>query len=472
MILRQGFRSAWAILAFAAAFVPPGAAFGQGEPVPFGMGNHAFRFILNELQLQPLHSIIDALEAPDRTLVIVLGDLSVLNRLPHGLTWFTEHGGAVLLATDRPDKSGPNDPFQVRVVGELIVANDPNLAYRGELMDCPLVTEFQPGHPLFEGITRIATNRPSYLDAGKEWSPECHVAWFTTNIWTVGKVTWRLPPVRIPFAAAKDVGKGRMLVLADHSIFINDMMMQPDNDNFNFASKCVLWLTDGGRRDRVLFVDEGVIVRNFQVRVKEPPLPNLSVAEINQLLGNLESKNVFNRLLLGRTSPIQWVVGALLVCTLGLLLLGGFRLLKARHRIEAEAPLFGKRVARLQATVALIHQRHQAMLEEGNLWEAAREVARACFPGVPSRVVVSPTSSQGAPLHRPPGLPRVTAHGSWRQRWVLKQRVAHLWNLAFGTRPVRISPREFTQLLEHVEDVKAALAQGLLQLDGAEIKPS
>jgi hypothetical protein len=54
------------------------------------------------------------------------------------------------------------------------------------------------------------------------------------------------------FAAGGDWGEkgGRILILADHSVFINDMMTPDDNDNLEFASNCLEWLTDGGKRSR------------------------------------------------------------------------------------------------------------------------------------------------------------------------------------------------------------------------------
>ena len=61
---------------------------------------------------------------------------------------------------------------------------------------------------------------------------------------------------------AQLAGGGRLLVLADHSIFINDMMLQTDNDNIPFAFNVVRWLTDAGngqRRTDVLFYDDGQI---------------------------------------------------------------------------------------------------------------------------------------------------------------------------------------------------------------------
>ena len=109
---------------------------------------------------------------------------------------------------------------------------------------------------------------------------------------------------RLLFAAGGQVGNsnGRILVLADHSVFINDMMLQTDNDNFDLACNALQWLTENGKRNRVLFVDEGTVVANFNVILKEPPLPPLPglppedelIRVTQNRLAQLQRENYFN----------------------------------------------------------------------------------------------------------------------------------------------------------------------------------
>src|SRR5262249_20939689 len=128
------------------------------------------------------------------------------------------------------------------------------------------------------------------------------------------------PSAGLLFAAGGDWGKGRVLVLADHSVFINEMMLQTDNDNISFTCNCMEWLRDG-RRDRVLFIEEGTITANFNVPVIEPPLPPPG-PWINQLVQGMEDENLFNRAILRRVTPGQ-IFRALLLALTGLLLLYG-----------------------------------------------------------------------------------------------------------------------------------------------------
>ena len=83
---------------------------------------------------------------------------------------------------------------------------------------------------------------------------------------------------RVHEAAARP--ESRVLVLSDQSVFINGMMLQPDNDNFDFAYNCVNWLTGPGQRKQVLLLDQGIAITSFDVPVKwvlDGPPPSLGI---------------------------------------------------------------------------------------------------------------------------------------------------------------------------------------------------
>ena len=69
------------------------------------------------------------------------------------------------------------------------------------------------------------------------------------------------------------MGNGRVLVLADHSIFINEMMLPSDNGNVEFTYNCLEWLRGDPKdgRNQVLFVEDGTINSRFEVPLKEVP---------------------------------------------------------------------------------------------------------------------------------------------------------------------------------------------------------
>ena len=86
-----------------------------------------------------------------------------------------------------------------------------------------------------------------------------------------------------------------MLVLADHSIFINRMMLPREINNLEFAANCLHWLRGGastpleiagaatkgpdvlqqliGQRNHVLFWEDSKVHRDFNVPLKKVSLP-------------------------------------------------------------------------------------------------------------------------------------------------------------------------------------------------------
>jgi hypothetical protein len=246
---------------------------------------------------------------------------------------------------------------------------------------------------------------------------------------------------------------GRVMVLADHSVFINDML-RGDNQNAIFAYNCFDWLTESGKRKKVLFVEEGDVITTFDVPLQDlPDWPTPPVSElVNHVLSGLEDRDDLHNLLKERRVTRDGLLKVLLIfVTLGLFLYGILRLLRARQRIEPHVPLLAPTVTQLAPKSPLVEQRHRAMLREGNLWEAARDLARQCFPA----------ETPVAPLARP----RIHVQAHWWQRRALRRQIERLWQVAHGDRPERISAYEFSCLAVQVEDLQAAHARGKWRLD-------
>jgi hypothetical protein len=167
-----------------------------------------------------------------------------------------------------------------------------------------VITQFDENRTLASNVSRIATNVSSFIhEIPRGYQP---VAFLPIRRSSQTKEGYALV-----FAVALEGESLKFLVMADHSVFINSMMLQDDNDNFAFASNCVNWITDNGRRNRVLFLDDGEAVRNLDVSLTEIPglspqqLRNLPVppAEaINNILAAWEDDNIHNRLIVERFS--------------------------------------------------------------------------------------------------------------------------------------------------------------------------
>src|SRR5262249_461620 len=144
---------------------------------------------------------------------------------------FLEAGGSLLVATDRPMLDGWTGLFAVTVAGVYLQIHPASAGYGGS-PDCPFVKVLPGNHlPIFEGLKEIATNKPSYLVLADQ-NPRGFraLAGFHDGCWT--QTGGPLDQREAFFAVAKEwPSGGRVLVLADHSVFINAMMLG-DNDNF------------------------------------------------------------------------------------------------------------------------------------------------------------------------------------------------------------------------------------------------
>jgi hypothetical protein len=476
--------------------VQPSPAQGLQYSHFFARGTHFFRRLLSDMDLRPIEDLERLKEEPENKLLIVLGDAELLPQRGFNLEPFVRRGGAVLLATDRNCIS-PIQSFGVRIVGSRVtVPEKSEFAYK-QCEDCIFIERSPDARaqalPLFanlsiEGVlTRVATNRPGYLRRAPDcelpvlaaFPPGCSTT--ESRIVPSGRPGLRLRPEsrgahltpfggvapgrRLPFAVGGSWGEGRILILSDHSVFINEMMWQPDNENFLFAHNCVDWLSNGGRRREVLFLEEGQVQTSFKFPLKVPPggsLPPLkaTVEIADKGLGELERENAFNRAIRSVAAdlswpPERWFRTVIIASTVALMLLGLTRLSQARYRKEKIAPLPASGGAPGPGPTNLFEQRQQAMVEEGNLWEAARALARqAVESALGERRRVSTPVLAALTQPRPPAL---ALRGSWLRKWRIRRRFKRLWQLAYGTEPVRISPRRLRRLNQEIEEINTNL---------------
>jgi hypothetical protein len=452
-------------------------------------GTHVFRRVLHEMHFTPLEGFHQLDEEPGKTILVILGRLEWLNGFERDwLVKFVEGGGAVLLASDRqtgafnfairrfdlhPEGRHLAMLAGVAISGEDVFCENQPFVYKDNT-SCPILQPVREGEQLFfrdphsdePKQLRVATNIPSRLILQAE-RPEGlrPVASLPDGSRVIqGQRVFQL---RSPlFAVNGTRGKGKFLVLADHSIFINEMMLPDDTGNVEFASHCMAWLRQGGQeRDRVLLVEDGEINSEFEVPLEVKPLPELTeedirraLANMNQVLAELEDKGTFNRLAWdvlrhARLTPRR--LGRMLVIggTVLLMIYLAVRLMRqGRHHAEAGLPSMGRLVRQQTPTAPALIQRQRALLHGGNLWETAREAARIVF-----------LRGGAAPGDKPP---RITTTGNWWQRWRTRRWARRLWELAFGARPVPVTTRGWDRLLGELRRLEKMLAVGTVTLEG------
>lgn len=452
--------AARAVLLLMVLFVPAAAA------QPFGEGTHAFRAVLNQAGLKPLRSIAEVDRDPAHSIIIVLGRTEAYDDIlcdPNfGLRRFLPAGGAVLIASDRRT----SDPMFLETgvtIGGIFVGGPADQCYRERFEQCPVLVPrplpaTDPAAGLFAGLSQgVFTNRPSFITAyGSPFGSPAPLAILASlprgcfiETPSGDKRTLFGVPFTMPFAVGGNVGAGRLLVLADHSLFINDMMLQPDNDNIPFAMNVARWLADN-KRTAALFIEDGQVRTDFDVSLNltEPPLPPIEalIPLADQALLALEREDLFNKALLrsfGRGTLLRTL---LLVVTLGLLAYGLYAVTRARFRTDPQLPRNPAPAAHA-ATALALDRRQAAQLRAGDLAEAARELARQTLADL------------GASPH-------VTVTGSWWRQRAWGRRLRDLERIAAEGPAQRIAPRRLVRLAAGWDDLRRAVAVGAVRFEG------
>src|SRR4051794_31802881 len=87
----------------------------QPARVPVEQDTHLFRYILGKAQLTGLGSAAE-IDAPARTMVILLGKTDALDQLRPSLLAFVRQGGALLVATDSAREGARLErPFELTI---------------------------------------------------------------------------------------------------------------------------------------------------------------------------------------------------------------------------------------------------------------------------------------------------------------------------------------------------------------------
>lgn len=471
------------------------AAPAQAPPEPASRhvaeGTDIFRKSLDLLHFKPLKSFPDLALDPSNSILIMLGDTHRLNEVPGGLQQFISRGGAALIASDLPMQPDASralvDTTGVEVTGfQWAAPKDPRKArqaqkdsYR-EIDGCPFLEPFdadQPNrrllqHPREDRLVRVATNLPSTLE-GPRWPPRVR------PFAVLPRTTEFLAPEDHPaplfwlFGVAGDLDAGRIIVLADHSLFINEMMKPTDNDNVEFTANCLTYLRgDHNQRKRVLFVDNGVIHPSFEIGPKVPAsellgrlaqgvlgAANAKLNRAQDRLNELDRDDGLNQRtlhLLGRVfnSPRQLFTAVAILGTLFLLIYACYRVgIASVYKKEAALPSLARVVAQQGPPGTLLALRHEGQVSAANIAETGRQLARDAFEA----------GGVAAPV--PYREPTVTVTGvGWWRRIGLRRRVLQLWRLAFHHQPAPLAPNAVRALVAELEQLKADLKRGTIQL--------
>src|SRR5262249_50964145 len=154
--------------------------------------------------------------------------------------------------------------------------NDAAACHLGE-SDCPYVVPIAPedeeaadaAWQVFRGLNRIATNTPAFLRV--DWGERIAAprARFPNGC-SLGPLQRTRLPKDALFAAGGELlfpginrPLARFLAMADHSVFINQMLIEPGTDNLELTYRIIEYLQGPNKRKKCIFVEDGKLVEEF-----------------------------------------------------------------------------------------------------------------------------------------------------------------------------------------------------------------
>ncbi|MEP3478915.1 MAG: hypothetical protein ABJZ55_06685 [Fuerstiella sp.] len=258
-----------------------------------------FQGLLEQSGLNPVSSIPDVFVNPEKTVVVLTGQISS-SFPPRLIERFCARGGHLLVACDTGFSAGRIAEFQK---GPVIVRGSQNRYLNFE--DCIVISDFPAEHPITNGVQRLVFNRTGWLKKPRWFLPAWQqLANLPAN---VSPRNSRSQPVILQVETT-DSMQGRLLVSADHSVFTNGMLWH--GDNALFAIQVAEWLAEGDR-DRLLFISDGKALSGFldspafQPPSIDMPTPKTDLATMlkymtalaNNVVKTSQEKNLTNELL-------------------------------------------------------------------------------------------------------------------------------------------------------------------------------
>jgi hypothetical protein len=466
-----------------AVLFPPHIRAQGGAYRRFAGGSDCLRWLLKTSNFDPIGDLRQLTADPRHTILIALGSIDWLDSegeaggIPGGLESYIERGGVLLAASDVGSGGQVQRLTGARIDGAHVMADErtKGSCYRKQL-DCPFVLPQMGFRAQFDNPCdglHVATNIPSYLTIRPEGLPEGayllgHLPNRVQRVGDGGPGVYDRAKLSPQFAVGGVRGQGRFLLLADHSIFINEMLLAEDCDNFAFTVRCLDWLAAEGDRTRAMLVADGMIFPDFSVTLRPPPsVPPLKVLEamyarrdeiVDKAQESLaEWENRANRSVVGGPGRraenrmfwlrryALWAFGGCLAAVLI------YRVSHAgRFLPERRLPFLGAAIAGQLPARPLPVQRQYEQVGARNLWESARTLAR-------QRLAAIAAASNTKPVG-----PRTSRN--WRQRRSARLRLERLQTIAYGPAPVRIAPDRWEKFLADLDAFDRDVADGTVKL--------
>jgi hypothetical protein len=470
----------------------------QEQVVIPGGGTELLRALLAREGIQPVSAreLRQFVRWDDDIIVVVLGDplqpeRAILPPLSCVRMALQSHG-AVLIASDGlVQLTDPAGGWRLGEIKGQPVQADWRDCHRND-SDCPYATPVSPDEALkrnekpgrvwdvFRGLNTVATNQPTRVEMDRFQGP-CRYP------------LARLPksafsPVEPPFKQQAIFAVGgdgpdqwlngppgySFLAVADSSVFINAMLMEPGTDNLELTLRTVEYLQGPDKhRRRCIFFENGEVIEDFDTlrqamskqKAKVPPenVPNMGgllgrnqdklVDLVDRMADQMQTKDGLHNWRIGREgSPeerrrfAQWVEGLSVLLAVVAVLLLLRRLGRARHPANLPPPPTTGAGAAATGPPGVFERREKELVRRNNLYEPVRNLLREFFE-----------SAGGTPGPRMP--PVSVERRAVRKPESLRQALRDMWRLAYGP-PVYVSAQRWFELEPYFERLRLAHADG------------
>lgn len=481
-----------------------GDAAGQiQQPIAIpGGGTELFRALLDKEGVQPvtLRDLNNNAWASDDLIVVVVGTPNQWNWPHEPLSWVrkaVQANGAALIASDSGFFTylAAHNPAGNQVAAEFkneSVVADWAVCHRQE-PKCPYVVPVSPDElrnppqkpgpvwGLFRGLSKLATNDPTYIQMHLNFRDE--YAYPLARLPKSAAPAWGGPGLNSPLFAVGGDGPQRFdglpgysfLAMADSSVLINQMLMEQDADNLEFALRTVDYLQGPQKhRKKCLFFENGRIVEKFdglrsalaKPKPKIPPeaMPNVpgllnrnqdKLVDLgNKLADQFQTKDGLHNMLVGRPgSPGErrsfgwWLDRVLVLAAVVLVVVLLARTLRARAPVDLPpTPTTGAGAAST-GPPGVFDRRQRELVRRNNLYEPVRNLMREFF------------DAAGAPPNPGPRLPTLEISDVVRKPGSLHQAIRDMWRIAYGP-PQPISAQRWFELEPYFERLRKAHADG------------
>jgi hypothetical protein len=340
---------------------------------------------------------------------------------------------------------------------------------------CPYVVPVplngaSPLSKIFAGLNHVATNEPSYLRvSGFSGEFRYALARFPKQSVLIdnqlGNRRVRPLPDDALFAIGGDGPDGnnqssyRFLAMADHSVFINQMLIEPGTDNLELTYRTIEYLQGPNKRRRCLFIENGSVVEKFDELAQafrqsrpSPPIPNLDKMQQkltdfgNELADRLQTNNVPNKMLLAIASLPAIMRFFLVVAAIYSTWYLMRRLFTVRKPTDIPQP--PSVAAAATGPPGVFERRQKELIRRDNLYEPIRDLVRDYF------ATVGIHGTQHGPK-----VPKLVISDMVRKPESLKLAIKDFWRLAFGP-PQEVTVRRWREMEPYFERLQQAHADG------------